>query len=136
MTKTELRIAVAKAVGYEKKLIRYTDEHNRRYEYMGWVNEKEYRENFEVKLPNYPDSMDACMELVEEMTNGTGLFLEIHVASTVGDTGDLTTKYYVALRKFDYDYPTVEEMPIIAECTDETMSGAVCWIFIAWKEGE
>ena len=114
----DLRIRVAKARGWK----------NIEPDCNGYLFS--WNGNAPYEFPDYPNSMDACMELVEEMTEGTGLFLEIHVSALSDEPAH---KNYVALRRFDYDYPTVEEMPTIAECTDGTMSGAICWIYLAWK---
>ena len=134
MTNNELRIAVAEARGWGEIV---PGQFGSLWGVPKILTEQRVQVTLNGKtieeIPNYPDSMDACMELIEEMTNGTGLFLEIHVSALMETPAD---KYYVALRRFDYDYSLLEEMPLIAECTAETMSRGICWIYKAWKEGE
>lgn len=70
MTKDELRIAVAEARGYVKKRCTERDAGGAIHRYTGWFNESEYGD-IDVKLPDYPNSMDACMELLNEVVEAT-----------------------------------------------------------------
>lgn len=119
MTKTELRIAVAKLQGWTE----ITPDGKR-----GWPpDEREFR----VKdyLPNFPDSMDACMrDLAPEIEAYPALSWRVESVWTYG-----VITYRAEIISTN-DYEMTED--VLFEEFGETPSEAFCNAWLPWKEGD
>jgi len=107
----DLRIKVAEARGW------------RHYKDDIWIAPSGYMMK-EGDIPSYPHSMDACMELVDEIRGHENLYVEM-VATAMGSA-------YVGIYRFDYDYP-IDEQPLLAEDCSITLPKAICMAYLKWK---
>src|SRR6056297_383011 len=85
MDKDDLRIAVAEARGWERKKLSERDAGGAIHRYSAWVRVNNGGDEEErLRLPDYPDSMDACMrDLAPEIEADKTLSWRVELVGTI-----------------------------------------------------
>ena len=122
MTKDELRIAVAEARGWERKKLSERDTGGAIHRYYAWVRvDNNGDEEERLRLPDYPNSMDACMPLIEEMRWDK----------------DALGNLYERQITIEYHHKWVMYLYAHGEYTchamGDTLPEAICEVYLEWK---
>ena len=130
MTKEELRIAVAEERGWERKELSERDPGGAIHRYYTWIRvDNDGDEEERLRLPDYLDSMDACMPLLEEM--GERGYVVTLWSKFAYNQIDIEWWCYLTLNTRKSIIGQGEPLCIVPRV--ETPMIAICKMYLSWK---
>ena len=133
MTKDKLRIAVAEARGWEGKELSERDPGGAIHRYYAWVRvDNDGDEEERLRLPYYPNSMDACMPLLDEMAS---VIKNPYIGlSNTPEYSYCKKRATCEIYEHGEDNP-LEEENLVTIGDGETFQEAICMAYLEWKGG-